>query len=63
MAIGMYDEAINRSSDNSSAYTNLGNAYFKLGNREDASRAWEKALDIDPANEKASRNLSRLNKE
>ena len=56
----MYNEALERRSDNSSAYTNLGNAYFKQGEKEEARRAWERALELDPANEKASRNLKRL---
>jgi Flp pilus assembly protein TadD len=59
----MYNEALGRSASNSSAYTNLGNAYYKMGRREEAREAWEKALDLDPGNEKASRNLRRLERE
>ena len=59
-AIEMYNEALGRSTQNSSAYTNLGNAYFKLGRTEDARTAWAKALEIDPGNEKAKRNLERI---
>jgi tetratricopeptide (TPR) repeat protein len=62
-AIEMYNEAIGRSSDNSSAYTNLGNALYKLDRLEDAIEAWQKAVEIDPANEKARRNLKRFHAE
>ena len=59
-AIEMYNEALGRSASNGPAYTNLGNAYYKLGRIEDARAAWTKALEIDPGNEKAKRNLKRL---
>lgn len=62
-AIEMYNEAIGRSNDSSSAYTNLGNAYYKLEKIEDAIDAWKKALALDPANEKARRNLKRFHAE
>ncbi len=62
-AIEMYNEAIGRSKDSSSAYTNLGNAYYKLEKIEDAIGAWKKALALDPANEKARRNLKRFHVE
>ena len=62
-AIGMYNEAIGRSKDSSSAYTNLGNAYYKLDRTEEAIDAWKKALSLDPANEKARRNLKRFHAE
>ncbi|MFA4947052.1 MAG: tetratricopeptide repeat protein [Candidatus Krumholzibacteriia bacterium] len=62
-AIEMYNEAIGRSNDSSSAYTNLGNAYYKLEKIEDAIEAWKKALALDPANEKARRNLKRFHAE
>jgi tetratricopeptide (TPR) repeat protein len=62
-AIEMYNEAIGRSKDSSSAYTNLGNAYYKLEKIEEAIDAWKKALALDPANEKARRNLKRFHAE
>jgi Flp pilus assembly protein TadD len=57
----MHFEAVARSGSNSSAYTNLGNAYFKLGRKDDARGAWTKAIELDPANEKAQRSLKSLN--
>jgi tetratricopeptide (TPR) repeat protein len=59
-AIEMYNEALGRSTRNGPAYTNLGNAYYKLGRIDDARAAWTKALELDPGNEKAKRNLKRL---
>ena len=58
-AIEMYKEAIGRSHDTSSAYTNLGNAYQKTGELEKAVTAWQKAVQIDPANDRAARYLER----
>jgi Flp pilus assembly protein TadD len=59
-AVEMHAEAVSRNASNSSAFTNLGNAYFKLGRKEDARGAWKKALELDPANEKAQRSLKTL---
>jgi tetratricopeptide (TPR) repeat protein len=59
-AIEMYNEALGRSTRNGPAYTNLGNAYYKLDRIDDARTAWTKALELDPGNEKAKRNLKRL---
>jgi tetratricopeptide (TPR) repeat protein len=59
-AVEMYNEALNRSVSSSSAYINLGNAHFKLGREDKAEEAWRKALEIDPANEKASQYLERV---
>ena len=57
----MHKEAVARSANNSSAYTNLGNAHFKMGKKEEARAAWKKAIELDPANEKAQRSLKSLN--
>jgi tetratricopeptide (TPR) repeat protein len=59
-AIEMYNQALGRSASNGPAYTNLGNACYKLGRIDEARAAWTKALEIDPGNEKAKRNLKRL---
>jgi len=60
MAIEMHKEAVARSANNSSAYTNLGNAHYKLGQKDEARAAWTRAIDLDPANEKAQRSLKSL---
>ncbi len=62
-AVEMYNESIGRNKDSGSAYTNLGNAYYKLDRIEEAVDAWKKALEIDPGNEKARRNLKRFHAE
>ena len=59
-AIEMYNEALGRSTRNGPAYANLGNAYYKLNRIDDARAAWMKAIELDPGNEKAKRNLQRL---
>jgi tetratricopeptide (TPR) repeat protein len=59
-AVEMHKEAVARSANNSSAYTNLGNAHFKLGQKAEARAAWQKAIELDPANEKAQRSLKSL---
>jgi len=60
-AVDMHNEALARSSSNSSAYNNLGNAHFKLGHKDEARAAWVKAIELDPANEKARRSLKSIN--
>lgn len=60
-AVEMHQESVSRSANNSSAYTNLGNAHFKLGHKDEARAAWKKAIELDPANEKAQRALKSLN--
>jgi spermidine synthase len=42
------------------AYINLGGSMARLGRLEEARQAFVKVLDIDPANEIAQRNLSKL---
>ncbi|HEX6790690.1 MAG TPA: tetratricopeptide repeat protein, partial [Candidatus Krumholzibacteria bacterium] len=59
-AVEMHTEAVSGSSTNSSAYTNLGNAHFRLGHKKEARESWQKAIELDPANEKAQRSLKSL---
>lgn len=59
-AIEMYNEAIGREHDTSAAYTNLGNAWQKLEQTEKAVEAWRRALEVDPANDRAQRYLDRF---
>ncbi|RPI03706.1 MAG: tetratricopeptide repeat protein [Calditrichaeota bacterium] len=39
-------------------YSQLGLAYFRVGNFEGAARAYERVIDLDPLNEKACENLA-----
>jgi tetratricopeptide (TPR) repeat protein len=59
-AVEMYERATQRSSDTSAAYSNLANALYQLDRVDDAVGAWKQALEIDPANDKASSALERL---
>ncbi len=45
---------------NVKAWNNLGIAYFKLKQEKEALQAFEKALEIDPQNEIAKKNLTFL---
>jgi tetratricopeptide (TPR) repeat protein len=38
----------------------LGECYFKLGNNEQALRAWEKSLEINPKQEKIKKLIEQL---
>lgn len=49
-------------SDDSQAYNRLGKAYTELGRIADARTAYEQALQSDPANLIAQRNLERLSR-
>lgn len=59
-AVEMYERATQRSSDTSAAFSNLANALYELDRVDDAVGAWKQALEIDPANDKASSALQRL---
>jgi tetratricopeptide (TPR) repeat protein len=59
-ALAMYEEALDRSRNSSTAWTNLGNAHFKLENLNKAREAWENAVNLDPENYGAARNLEKL---
>ena len=56
----MYERATQRTSDTSAAYSNLANALYEMERVEEAVGAWKHALEIDPANDKASSALERL---
>lgn len=57
-----YIMSISMNPDNVAAYNNLGAAYVALGRREDAVITFRKALQIDPADDTARRNLTALGK-
>lgn len=46
--------------DTTEAYFNLGNAYFMKGSPAEAEKSYLKALELDPNNENAKRNLQVL---
>ena len=62
-AAKILEQLVKQGVQDSVVFFNLGNAYFKKGNLEQARIAWEKALEIDPSNDKATQNLKRLENE
>ncbi|MEJ2746166.1 MAG: tetratricopeptide repeat protein [bacterium] len=46
--------------DEASVYSSLGSCYAALGRMNDARKAWERALALDPQAREARRNLARL---
>ena len=56
----MYGRATVRAHDTSSAWSNLGNALYAMQRVDDAVGAWRRAIELDPANDKANRALERL---
>jgi hypothetical protein len=57
-ALQDYENAIRLRPDVARYHTNLGTTYAGFGRMEEARREWKKALEIDPRNETARRNLS-----
>ena len=56
----MYERATERSTDTSAAWSNLANALYAMRRSDDAIVAWKRALELDPANDKAAGALERL---
>jgi tetratricopeptide (TPR) repeat protein len=56
-AIWWYEKAIEASPDFYQAHTDLGNAYYRIGEVEKAVMQYEKALSINPGDEAAQTNL------
>lgn len=46
--------------DKSNVYDSLGEAYFNIGNKEEARKNYEKVLSISPTNENAKKMLEKL---
>jgi len=57
-AIELLKEATKKPHSNSIAHLNLGNGLLQLGRHEDALRAWERAVKIDPSNEDANEKIA-----
>jgi Flp pilus assembly protein TadD len=51
-AVANYRLAVQFDEQNSSAYYNLGAAYFRQGRTEDAANAFKQAYKLEPANAK-----------
>ncbi len=59
-AIKYFELATNEDKGFSTAYNNLGSTFEKLGDKEKARKNYLKALEVDPNNENAKLNLSKL---
>lgn len=62
-AVDMFRRSALEAQDASLAYTNLGNACYKLGKYTDAVGAWKKAVDQNPLNESAHKALKMFQQE
>ena len=61
-AIAVFRQNIKNYPSSSHAENNLGEAYLVKGDREKAISSFKKSLMLDPANERALRNLAKLSK-
>jgi tetratricopeptide (TPR) repeat protein len=59
MAVPAYREAIRLDPQMADAYLNLGNVYLEMNNLVQAAAQFKKALEIDPAMERAQRGLEK----
>ena len=57
LALAGYQQVVDQGVQSSDVYFNMGNAHFKLQNLGEAIYYYEKALLLDPNNERASNNL------
>lgn len=59
-AVETFQAALTKRADYAGAYANLGTAYHALNKLDEAAKAWERSLALDPANEKIKKKLSLL---
>jgi tetratricopeptide (TPR) repeat protein len=59
-AVEIFQAALSKRADYAGAYANLGTAYHALNKLDEAAKAWERSLTLDPANEKVKKKLSLL---
>lgn len=62
-AIEQYEDALKQGGSKKDIYFNLGYVYFKMGNIEEAMRAYKNVLKIDPYDYEAKRNIAKLRDE
>ncbi|MDE7427483.1 MAG: tetratricopeptide repeat protein [Muribaculaceae bacterium] len=61
LAAELYQNSINEGGPSSTKYYNLGNAYYRMGQTGRAVINYERALNMDPSNERARDNLNFVN--
>lgn len=59
--IALWEDTVRKSPAKARAFNNLGVAYEEAGYSEKAARAYSRALDLNPGNEKARYNMQRDN--
>ena len=59
-AISYYQEALSQKGDVVAVLNSIGDCYFKLGNKEQAVRAWKKSLEINPDQEQIKKIIEKL---
>jgi tetratricopeptide (TPR) repeat protein len=59
-AVETLSQALTKRQDYASAYANLGTAYYALNKLDEATKAWDKALSLDPTNEKLKKKLQKI---
>ena len=61
-AITFYQKAISQRGNIIEILNAIGDCYFQLGNNEQALRAWEKSLEINPKQENIQEKIEQLKK-
>ncbi len=61
-AISFYQKAISQRGNISEILNSIGDCYFKLGNNEQALRAWEKSLEVNPDQENIQKLVEQIRK-
>lgn len=59
-AVETFKDALTKRVDYAAAYANLGSAYQAMNKVDDALKAWEHALELDPANDKVKKKVAQL---
>jgi len=59
-AIGFYEKGLSQKGDVVAVLNSIGDCYFKLGNKEQALRAWEKSLEISPNQEQIKKIIDQI---
>jgi GWxTD domain-containing protein len=59
-AISFYQKALSQKGDIAAVLNYMGDCYFKLGNMDQALRAWEKSLEINPDQEQIKKMIDQL---
>jgi GWxTD domain-containing protein len=59
-AISYYQKALSQKGDVAAVLNSIGDCHFKLGNKEQALRAWEKSLETNPDQDQIKRMIEQL---